>query len=597
MISLVLVTTLDHQGKVEAQPLQRHAPAAVLVLISLLASIPFLTPFHRYPITSFDSEWIAAVALASAMIVAGLANGARVSLNWPLPSIAVGLLAIGAVHYVTGMLHYTYTWSSLFIFMCAMCAAYLLGRWVVAADLRTRGMQAICAGLLIGGLLSVVVQLLQVSDVRALPDWLVFSMVDRLSNRRPFANLGQPNHLATYLAAATIAALYLARHGTRKRLLLAAAGTLFCGLALTGSRMGSLLGLLVVGFVLMPNAVSPPSRRDRVQIAIVLVGGYAIGLLAARLLLVDTSGVMINALERYGEGSFGQRVSMWSDALRIALAHPWLGVGAGEYGWAQYLFAEPHPAILPTNNPHNFVLHIAAEFGVPAAAFTLAAICWWCWQRMSAWNDDAEVATALMLILIVLAHSLLEYPLWNLYFLIVVAMLAGIAEPAGTGIARTLRARFILFPLGIIFLGGAAAMKADYERIVPIWDSYLSDVYNARQHAPETTRAVIGSINETYFKPQMERLYVELIPAAEQRGDENLALAARVLTRLADMRVMVRYIELLVQAGRIEETYQQIARLKIFAGSDYPILKTEIEESVAKDAVVPDAFRRALTEP
>jgi len=596
-MSSLVGTTIDDQVRTQAGSLQRQAVAGVLVLVALLVSVPFLTPVHRYPLTTFDCEWIAAVTLALAMIVAAFASRVSVGLSWPLPSIALGLLAIGTAHYLTGMLHYTFAWSSLFIFMCGLFAAYLLGRWLVAADLRTRGLQALCAGLLVGGLVSVAVQLLQVSDVRALPNWLVFSMLDKLSNRRPFANLGQPNHLATYLASAAIAALYLARHGARKGLVLAAVGTLFCGLALTGSRMGSLFALLVLGFVVTRNAVSPELRRDRFQVVAVLVAGYAIGLLMTRLFLVDTSGVMINALERYGEGSFGQRISMWSDALHIAWAHPWLGVGVGEYGNAQYLFARPDPALLPTNNPHNFVLHIAAEFGIPAATLMVAALCWWCWQRGSLWKTDPEVTTALMLILVVLAHSMLEYPLWNLQFLIMVALLAGVAEPAATSAVRGLRTRFIFVPLGVAFLGASAIMKADYDAIVPLWESYLDEVHNGRPHGPETILGVMGSMDATYFKPQTERLYVELIPASAQQGDENLERVARVLTRLADVRVMVRYIELLLQAGRIEETYLHIARLKLFAGSDYPMLKTEIEESIAKDAVVPDGLRRALAEP
>src|SRR5262245_39201693 len=276
-MSSLVGSTIDDQVRTQARLLQRRGTAGMLVLVALLVAVPFLTPLHRYPLTTFDCEWIAAVTLAIAMIVATFASRERIGLSWPLPSIALGLLAIGTVHYLTGMLHYTYAWSSLFIFMCGLFAAYLLGRWLIAADRRARGVQAICAGVLFGGLVSVAVQLLQVSDVRALPDWLVFSMMGKLSERRPFANLGQPNQLATYLVSATIAALYLARYGARKGLVLVAVGTLFCGLALTGSRMGSLFGLLVLGFAVTRNAVSPESRRDRLQGASVLVAGYAIG--------------------------------------------------------------------------------------------------------------------------------------------------------------------------------------------------------------------------------------------------------------------------------------------------------------------------------
>src|SRR5215831_6053589 len=103
-MSSLIGIPFDPQVETQVRPLQRQAMAAALVLVALLVCVPFLSPFHRYPITTFDSEWIAAVTLAIAMIVAALASRVRVGLTWPLPSIAIGLLAIGTVHYLSGTL-------------------------------------------------------------------------------------------------------------------------------------------------------------------------------------------------------------------------------------------------------------------------------------------------------------------------------------------------------------------------------------------------------------------------------------------------------------------------------------------------------------
>src|SRR5882672_6899507 len=306
---------------------QRRAAAAVAVLVALLFSLPFVAPVHRYPLTTFDSELISAGILAVAMVVAAIAGRARMSVGWPLPTITLLLVGFAAAQYMLGMLHYTFSFTSLLLYLCAFFSAYLLGRWLVASDRRARAVQAICVGLVIGGLLSVVVQFLQVLDVQALPTWLVFPSMGKNSARRPFGNLAQPNHLATYLIWATVAAMYLLRGPALKGPLLAAAGALLLGLALTGSRMGSLFGLLLLGLALTRNALSPGPLRDRARLAIVLAVGYAIGLIMTRYLLVDATGTMATAVERYAEGSFGQRLSMWSDALRIAGEYPWLGVG------------------------------------------------------------------------------------------------------------------------------------------------------------------------------------------------------------------------------------------------------------------------------
>ena len=568
-----------------------------MALVGLLFIAPFVVPVHRYPIPSFDVEWIAVVVLATALVVTALGTSARLSVQWPLPAIAALLLAIGGAQYLLGMLTYSYSLAALFMFMCALFAAYLLGRWLVSVELRDRALLAVSLALVAGGVLSLVVQLVQALDFRALPDWLVLPMGETLSKRRPYANIGQPNHLATYFALATIGALYLTRRGWQRACMLGLVAIFAIGLALTVSRMGTLFALGLIGLILTRSALGPESLRERVQFASAIVLGYAVGLVLTRILLVDPDGVTATALGRYG-GTFLQRLSMWTDAVRIAAAHPWLGVGVGEYGGAQYWAALPTPALEATNNPHNIVLQIAAEFGWPAAALAVLIVVLWFRGRVQAWKRDPAVAAALAMILLVLAHAMLEYPLSHLHFLIAVALLAGVAEPPGTPAASTgLRTRRVLAPIGVAMICAALVMKIDYDSITPLWASYLDDIREGRGHQPETTLGIIASMRSTFFRPQMERLYVELIPPQAQQGDENLAMVGRVLTRLGDVRVIVRYIQLLLQEGRIEETYPHLARLRVFAGANYPMLRDEILQSIAANGVELDPLRRKLADP
>lgn len=571
---------------------------AALVLTALLFAVPYLVAEHRYPLTTFDSEWIAAVLVAGALLAGAMANGVRLSLRWPLPAIGLILLAVAAGHHRLGLLHYTYGLTSLLLYLCAMFGAYLLGRWLVAADLRAAALGFVSVAILAAGLLSFVVQVLQLLDVRTLPTWLVVPMVEKMSHRRPFGNIGQPNHLATYLIWATLAALYLMRRGAPRWPLLAATAVLFCGLALTSSRMGILFGLALMAVVLVRNPITPDPVRGRLQVIVTLAAGYAAGLVLTKLLLVDDTGTMITAIERYREGTFGQRVSMWSDAWRIAWTHPWLGVGAGEYGGAQYLFARAHPQLLATNNPHNLVLHLAAEYGWPAALAIVAIAAGWCWRRLPRLRDDAHGAIAMGWILVLLAHSLLEYPLWHLHFLLALAVLVALAEPAGPGRpAIGLRARFVMLPIGISALGVCAVMKADFESVATIWDGYLRERMARQPYSLETTGGVIATVGSTYFRPQMERAYVELLPVQVQQGDANLEMSWRVLTRLADEPLIVRHILLLVQAGRVEESLAHVDRLKVFAGPDYPRLRDTVLDSLADNGDVVEPVRRRLREP
>jgi hypothetical protein len=202
------------------------------------------------------------------------------------------------------------------------------------------------------------------------------------------------------------------------------------------------------------------------------------------------------------------------------------------------------------------------------------------------------------MIAFILLHAMLEYPLSHLHFLVLTALLVGLAEPAMVHApGKSLRMRFVAGLVGIAVLLSAVVMKADYDGILPLWASYLDDVRAARPHTPETVTGIIGAMGATFFKPQMERLYVELIPAEAQQGDGNLTLVERVLTRLGDARVIVRYIELLAQAGRSEEAALHAQRLKVFAGPHYAMLRDEILEFLSQGGLSAEPLQAALRAP
>jgi hypothetical protein len=154
-----------------------------------------------------------------------------------------------------------------------------------------------------------------------------------------------------------------------------------------------------------------------------------------------------------------------------------------------------------------------------------------------------------------------------------------------------------MLPIGISALGVCAVMKADFESVATIWDGYLRERMARQPYSLETTGGVIATVGSTYFRPQMERAYVELLPVQVQQGDANLEMSWRVLTRLADEPLIVRHILLLVQAGRVEESLAHVDRLKVFAGPNYPRLRDTVLDSLADNGDVVEPVRRRLREP
>ena len=182
------------------------------------------------------------------------------------------------------------------------------------------------------------------------------------------------------------------------------------GVAVTRSRAGVVLsGLAIVGVAAVIARGGTFRRRWRAA------AGVAIGALAA------VGAVLIFALgpilERFGEGG-EPRFQGWPLVERAAMAFMPLGSGIGSFQ-AVYGQAEPLIQVSPIyfNHAHNEYLELWLETGVVGAALLLAFVAWLGARMAAIWGrraNEAEgdlAAAASVLVLLVAAHSAVDYPL------------------------------------------------------------------------------------------------------------------------------------------------------------------------------------------
>jgi len=137
--------------------------------------------------------------------------------------------------------------------------------------------------------------------------------------------------------------------------------------------------------------------------------------------------------QRLAEGDIsGSRFRIWADALQLIAAHPWTGVGWGNFNFAWSLTPFPNRHTAFFDHTHNLPLQLAVELGVPMALLICGLLLWalWqAWQRARAAEPAASAAgrCAVMMIVLIGLHSLLEYPLWYAYFLLPTAFVWGFA--------------------------------------------------------------------------------------------------------------------------------------------------------------------------
>lgn len=188
------------------------------------------------------------------------------------------------------------------------------------------------------------------------------------------------------------------------------------GNAASSSRTGLLQLLLLMTLTLWwQRGVGDAVQKKRVQtVLLAALLAYAFALVALPL-LAGLDPLHSGALARLRDGDRAcvSRLTLWGNVLHLIALKPWLGWGWGELDYAHFITLYPGTRFCDIlDNAHNLPLHLAVEFGVPAAVLLCGGALWLVW-RAQPWRErhpTRQLAWALLAV--ILLHSMLEYPLW-----------------------------------------------------------------------------------------------------------------------------------------------------------------------------------------
>jgi O-antigen ligase len=279
--------------------------------------------------------------------------------------------------------------------------------------------QTVAASWLLAALVSAFMGLLQYFGLaQALDPW-----VHSTGLGEAFANLRQRNQFATLTSIGLLAlqwhvAQWQSRPGQeqawRPMVLRVGACALLLALgnAASSSRTGLLQWLMIAALALVWRP------RGQWRLVVLSVGALAAYLLSTQLLpwLLEArmgapgEHLAQRLVQDYGCGS---RKLLWANVLHLIAQKPWFGWGWGELDYAHFITLYPGErfcAIL--DNAHNLPLHLAVELGVPAAVGICGGGLWLVWRARPWHEKDATRQLAWGVLAVILAHSMLEYPLW-----------------------------------------------------------------------------------------------------------------------------------------------------------------------------------------
>src|SRR5258708_18380110 len=211
-----------------------------LVLLALALILPYAVVNHTYPIPTFYAEFTAlSLYLLTGAAVALLVKTARPRITFGSPVVALVALGFGAVivaqSFVLPVAQPSMNWLGGGFLLAAFMATHA-GYGFVRANMSETPLRWMAAALIVGGLFAVFCQAMQLFHLEAKVTPLVVAY-NVTVERRPFGNMAQANHLATYIPVATAGALFLVQTRRLNIVLWAIVSTIFCGgRALTAPR-------------------------------------------------------------------------------------------------------------------------------------------------------------------------------------------------------------------------------------------------------------------------------------------------------------------------------------------------------------------------
>jgi O-antigen ligase len=443
----------------------------------------------------------------------------------------------------------------------AAALAVTMGASVNRSDSRFKVFLALCLAVTIAGVASGTVGIVQVIA----PGWADGDWIARTSvEGRAVGNLRQPNHLCSLLLWSIVAVLWLGQARVFRQALCAtlAAAMLFV-VVLSGSRSGLLgaLGLALWG--LLDRHLLKPTR------AALLLAPVAFALFWSGLVAwAHYTDHAFAGASRFGSDSdiSSSRFGIWANTLALIKAHSWTGVGFGEFNFAWTLTEFPDRPIAFFDHTHNLPLHFAVELGLPLAGVVLGLLGWAllraarnCLRPRNDTEPASPQRAAFVMVLLVLMHSMLEYPLWYAYFLLPTAFALGLClgnptERTGAVAATPspTRPTLVLRTGALLLLLGSAYSIYDYLSVVVIF----APPENA---APLTQRIATGQ-RSVFFSHHAD------YAAATTSEDPKIALAAaqRAAHYLLDTRLMMAWANALRAIGDTDRAKYVAARLKEF---------------------------------
>lgn len=530
-------------------------------ILGLSIVFSYLLPIHIHPLRTFYQDAIVILGLLLAILSLSLNGQLKLRFNG-LSLIGIGLASCILCQF---LLEHSQALEDLFIpclYLLLLPFAYSVG-----ASLSTEREQqeklclAFAYAYVVAGLLSVAMQIAQVAGLHL--GALVMFIPKAGSFPRPYANVAQPNQLALMLCFALAASWFL----YRKMKITRAVGiitvlTLIVGVVLTQSRIGWII-LPVFCFYIWKTQTDVNERRAPAAFFILLLTAYFLMVFGLSHIIghFGFSGGSVAA----HVGGRSERMGLWAQAWSMAFHHPWFGVGWGGFGPAQVQIAADFPSSTYAEHAHNIVLNFAAELGWPLTVLIFTGLGCWFYRACMQPVKTSTRQFAILCLIAVFVHSLVEFPLWYGYVLFPTVIFMGMLHQMRWSGGGVMIRKALIIPVVVFGLFLMGAITWDYQRVVTGFN-----VLRWEQSGRKVDVRLLEQPEFTFFPQFFAYFKLMKIEPAEGMSKETIAYVEHWTPRFGFVHILNKMAEIYVLNGAPEKAERMMQTLQRLHPDLYP---------------------------
>jgi len=530
-----------------------------LASLALMFCLPFMVSYHKWPELDYYANVVALIA--GLVSLTALIQTSNKSIAIPhLTLLPITLMVILMIQWQAGVGFY---WQK-----TAIAALYLF--WGALLMVATATLKQIYSAkkiitclsyaLLIGSIFNVLVVFMQ------LMNWDQFFWTLEQSGTSYVGNLAQRNLLTDYLCLGLTSLLYLnaSKHVSNQATVIFIL-LILTALSLAGSRMSWLFIILITALFYCYGKKNNHSQWQPSSklILTVPIAFAVIQLIAPELLSIFNLNTMPSPVERVakmaGQKSF--RFEFIQQSIAVIRAHPFLGIGWGQYPWYDLLLADTfseHRGF--TTHTHNLYVQFLVECGLFAFAAVLIASLYWVINRLKN-TATLEQWWLLLIAGIIFTHSMLEYPLWYAHFLGVFAVVLALGD---RHISYSIKKPLVPSLAFIIILFTSLTLititNVQYKQI-EYWVSYYPKMSKQERYAMLKTMS--GMQAKTLMAQPLHMVLTRaysILPRKQAPLKFKIAKYEAMMHYVQDKQDIYRYVLLLAADGQTEKAVKFLTR-------------------------------------